>query len=104
MKWLDRYIDYTHQRHVDRTVGIRLEIGPFSRIGSIFNVVVCGALGAFTLWMGITGQTPGYVVAIFAGVMEIIFVRVCVRTFRGDFADFVLDPPDIEGNDADRTL
>jgi hypothetical protein len=40
-------------------------------------------------------------VAVFPGVLEVFFVRVCVRAFRGDFDEFVLDPPDPD--EPDRT-
>lgn len=97
------YIDWVYQSYVNRSVGSRLDIGPFSRIGATFDVVFCGAVGVITLWTGITGQVPGYAVAIVAGVLEIVFVRVCIRSFRGDFDEFVLDSPELEGDDPDGT-
>lgn len=95
------YIDHLHQSSLERWVGPRLDIGPFSRIGSVFNVVVCAAIGAGSLWTGVTGQAPAYFVVIFTGVLEVIFVRVCVRAFRGDFDDFVHDSLDVDGDDPD---
>lgn len=96
VRWLDRYIDHTYRVSVEWTVGSRLDFGPFSRIGSVFNVVFCAAAVIFTLWTGLTGQTAGFVAVAFLAVLEIVFVRVCFRAFRGDFDDFVLDPDDDE--------
>jgi len=96
VRWLDLFIDYLHLSYADRAVGVRFDIGPFSRVGSMFNALVSVALGAITLWTGITGETTAYIGAVVAGVLAVTFVRVCVRAFRGDFDDFVLDPADLE--------
>jgi hypothetical protein len=101
VRWLDVYIDHLHQSSTEWTVGSRLDLGPFSRIGAVANVVICGSIAIVALWTGIAGQSPTYLVAVFPGVLEVFFVRVCVRAFRGDFDEFVLDPPDPD--EPDRT-
>lgn len=90
------FIDYSHQALAETTVGSRLDIGPYSRVGSVFNVILCAGLAGVFLWTALNEQPPGYGGVIFLGVLEVIFVRVCIRTFRGDFDDFVLAPDDDE--------
>jgi uncharacterized membrane protein len=101
MRWLDVYIDHLHQSIMERMVGCRLNLGPFSRIGATANVVICGTMAIVALWTGISGQSAAHAVAAVASVMEVVFVRVCVRAFRGDFDEFVLDSA--ESDDPDRT-
>ena len=94
MRWLDAFIDFSHQAFSDSTVGSRLDFGPYSRVGAVFNVVLCAGLAAVVLWTALTDQPPGYGGVIFLGVLEVLFVRVCIRAFRGDFDDFVIPPDD----------
>jgi hypothetical protein len=93
------YIDHLYLSSMERMVGCRLNLGPFSRIGATANVIICGTAALGALWTGITGQSAVYVVAARLGVFEVVFVRVCIRAFRGDFDEFVLDStePDDEG-------
>lgn len=101
MRWLDLYIDGMHRSSVAWGVGSRIAIGPFSRVGSIINVVFCAVVAVGGLWAGITGQAPGFVTAAFASVIEVVLVRICIRAFRGDFEDFVLDPDVPDGDVSD---
>ena len=89
-------IDFSHQAFAQNTVGSRLDTAPYTRIGSVFNVVFCAGLAVFFLWTGLNDKPPGYVGMIFPALLEVIFVRVCIRAFRGDFDDFVLAPDDDE--------
>jgi hypothetical protein len=91
VRWLDVYIDHLHHSSTELMVGCRLNLGPFSRIGATANLIICGTAALVALWTGITGQWAVYVVAAVLGVFEMVFVRVCVRAFRGDFDEFVLD-------------
>jgi hypothetical protein len=91
VRWLDLYIDHLHQSSMKWGVGSLLDLGPFSRVGSVGNVIICGAIGVGTLLTGITGQPEAYAVAGVAALLDVVFVRVCVRAFRGDFDEFVLD-------------
>jgi hypothetical protein len=91
VKWLDVYIDHEHHRSMELMGGSRWHLGPFSRIGATANVIICGTAALGALWEGITGESAVYVVAAVLGVFEVVFVRVCVRAFRGDFDAFVLD-------------
>jgi len=93
------FIDYNHQVLAERTVGSRLDIGPYSRVGAVFNVILCGGLAGVFLWTALTDQPPGYGGVIFASALEVIFVRVCIRTFRGEFDEFVLSPDDDDDDD-----
>jgi len=90
------FIGYSHQAFSDSTVGSRLDFGPFTRIGSVFNVALCAGLAVVFLWTGLNDQSPGYGGVIFLSALEVLFVRVCVRTFRGDFDDAVLADDDDE--------
>lgn len=100
------YIDHLYQSTMERIFGSRsLDLGPFSRIGGVGNVVICGVIGVVALWSGITGQPAAHGGAVIAGAMEVMFVRVCIRAFRGDFDEFVPDstePNDDEGLDTPR--
>src|SRR5215207_3519839 len=90
------FIDYSHLLVADKSVGSRLDFGPYSRAGSVANVILCAAFAVICLATGLTGVAPGYGAAILLGVLEVFFVRVCVRAFRGDFEEFVLSPDDEE--------
>lgn len=95
VRWLDTFIDYSHQTVADRTVGSRFDFGPYSRAGSVANVVLCAIFAVVCIVTGANGTTlPGYGGAIFLGALEVVFVRICLRAFRGDFEAIVLDPDD----------
>jgi hypothetical protein len=95
MSWLDRYIDWTYQSYSETTVGSLLpDFGPFSRLGSIANILVCVLFVGVTLWTGFTGSPFWLGATIFAAAIGIVLVRVCFRAFRGDFEDFVIPSDD----------
>lgn len=90
------FIDVSHQAFADSTVGSRIDVGPYTRVGSVFNVVLCAGLAVFFLWTGLNGKPPSYGGVIFLAMLEVLFVRVCIRAFRGDFDDVVPAPDDQE--------
>jgi hypothetical protein len=91
VRWLDVYIDHLHHSSMALMGWPLVNLGPFSGIGATANVIICGTAALGALWTGITGQPAVYPVAAVLGVFEVVFVRVCVRAFRGDFDGFVLD-------------
>lgn len=97
MRWLDLYLDGMHRS----AFMVSGSLGPFGRIGAVANVVFAGVLLVAGVVLGITSQPPGFGVALVAAVLELVFLRVAFRTFRGDFEEFVLDPDDDPDDDAD---
>ena len=101
VRWLDWYIDGIQRSALTGALGRLHEVGPFGRIGSVINVAFVAVAGVAGLVTGFTGASPGFAFAVFAVVFEIVFVRVAVRAFRGDFDPFVVDPDEV--NDPERS-
>ncbi|WP_066043766.1 hypothetical protein [Herbiconiux solani] len=57
-------------------------IGPKGPIGSVFNVVVCGAMAVFAVVAGVLQQPGFFLLAIVAAGMEFQFVPTMLRAFR----------------------
>lgn len=98
MRWIDLIIDRGHNQFSSMSVGSRLDFGPYSRVGSVFNVVFCAGLTVFGIWGWVTGDpgAAGGGIAAIGAALEVIFVRTCMRAFRGDFDDFVIPSDDDE--------
>jgi hypothetical protein len=96
VKWLDLFIDGMHRNAFMNAAGSLWELGPVARIAAVANVVIAGAVLVVGVVTGIAGQAPGFGLAAFGVALEVVFVRVCVRTFRGDFDPYVLAPDDDE--------
>lgn len=77
---IDRFIDSL----AAQLAGSR-GVGPFNRYGAIVNVVICGALVGLTLWMGFTESPSSFGVAVVGIALEVLFVRIMIRAWRGDF-------------------
>jgi len=58
------------------------DIGPKGPIGSVFNVVVCGAMVVFAVVAGVLQQPGFFLLAIVAAGMEFQFVPIMLRAFR----------------------
>ena len=78
---LDDYIDQLRKGSRSLDSGF----SPFSRLGSIFNVVVCGSIVVGALYFAFTESPFGFAVAAVGVAMEVVFVRVARRAHRGDF-------------------
>ena len=89
MNWLNGYIDRMYERESQRKrPAWSGKVPPqFTRPGAIFNAVVSSVGTAGAIWFGFT-QPPfgfGFLVAGVFGALAIVFIRVAVRVFRGDF-------------------
>lgn len=87
MRWLDVYIDRMRESTATWTGGFVAELGPYSRVGSVVNVLMCAGIGVAFLVTGLGGGSFGLAPLIIPIALEMLFVRVCVRAFRGDFDD-----------------
>lgn len=98
MRWLDLYIDQLHRSSSEWTAPMRRleDFGPFGRVGSVANALLCAGLGVVFVVMGFSGQPFGAAPVILPIALEVVFVRICIRAFRGDF-DLV--PDDEAGSD-----
>jgi hypothetical protein len=83
MRWLDRYIDGMYANAWK--IGALAAFGPFGRLGSIVNVLICAGIGILLVGMGLNGQGFGFAALAFPIALEIVFLRTCFRAFRGDF-------------------
>lgn len=101
MRWLDWYIDGIDRGTFSMSLGGLGGLGPFGRVGAIFNVVVAGGLTIVGLVLGFVGEYPGFGLAVIGAALEVVFVRIAVRAFRGDFDEFVLDPDEGDGDATD---
>jgi hypothetical protein len=64
-------------------------IGPYSRVGSIVNLIVCGLMvvvgGGFLLF---SGAVPGLFLVLWFGIGVFLlgtFTRIAIRAHRGDY-------------------
>ena len=89
MKWLDDYIDRMYERESQRKRPAWAGKVPpqFTRPGSIFNAVVSSALVVFAVITSLT--RPGFEIGLFVAAiglaLAVIFIRIAVRVFLGDF-------------------
>ena len=79
---LDRYIDGIYK--TTRAPG---SFGPFGSVGSVINVVMCGALGIGGTYAVVAEGSPLPFFPLIALFLEIVFIRILVRVRRGDFVD-----------------
>lgn len=92
MKWLDSAIDAL-RRSTLRLSPSHLQwmldaFGPYSRVGSIVNAVICGGLAVFaTVLLAVSGQPEAIIFLVLGSVLWLVFVRIAVRANRGDFDD-----------------
>lgn len=91
MRWLDAVIDLGYAASIRSRLDV---IGPYSRIGSVANVVLCAAIAAIIVWVVRDGSPAGYGYLVFVGLVQVPLVRICVRAFRGDFDGVVPDEDD----------
>jgi hypothetical protein len=98
VRWLDLIIDLGYQQFSSTSVSSRFDFGPYSLVGSVFNVVFSAGLIVVGIWGWVSGELGdgGAGLAALGAALEVIFVRTCVRAFRGDFDDFVVPSDDDE--------
>lgn len=87
MRWIDAYIDGIH-RATGSSLGrlVLLDgLGPFSRIGSIVNIVFAAFLVILGAFIVVSGQLAGLAVLVAGGLLLTVFIRIGVRTHRGEF-------------------
>lgn len=79
---IDAFIDQLHGR-VSLIATTRF--GPFSRAGSILNVVICGLLVIFMVASVVNGSPAAITGVVIGLVLGALFVRISIRALRGDF-------------------
>lgn len=85
MRWLDWMIDFGYTNSPGWVGGALADLGPYGRVGSVVNVLVCAGIGVALVVTGLSGSAFGVAPALFAAALEVVFVRTCIRAFRGDF-------------------
>ena len=83
MKWLDAYID--GMRRGTARMNVMPAVGPFSRGGSLVNVIMCSAITLFGMWFALTETTFAVFFVLIGLALTAVFVRIHIRARRGDF-------------------
>lgn len=89
MSWLDALIDgmrrMTYRLLPWSPFGLVTSLGPFSRVGSIGNVVICSGLVVTSVVVGVADEPFAVATLLPTALMEAVFVRIAIRAWRGDF-------------------